>query len=139
MAISGGNYYEFPDQIRMPDRVPQSYFASDRVTHHISRSNPEISDQPSDVIGHGFITEGAIDIRSAPVGLQIDGNYLAAFRKFRQDSAEHIAGAEATVNEDERPAMAMAMAMDLVVHLQTVNGRVPENCRSLCMRDNRAH
>ena len=69
---------------------------------------------------HQLEAQRAIDVRCAPMGLQMNSDHLPAFGEHRQDWTKHLAGAHAAVQHDER----FSSAVDLVVHFEAVHGSV---------------
>src|SRR5208283_3267659 len=77
-------------------------------------------DQCRHVVGHQLVAQGTIDIRGAPVGLQIDGDDLPVSGERRQDFAKHGGGSQAAMQHDQR----QARPMDFVMEIQPVYGGI---------------
>src|SRR3712207_3307493 len=77
-------------------------------------------DQGRYVVSHRLEAQEAVYVGRAPMGLQIYSNDLPAFCEQPQDLPEHLDRADATMQQDKRPAG----AVDLVIHLETVHGSV---------------
>ena len=77
-------------------------------------------DESGDVVRHRFVAERPVDVRGEPVTLHVDGDDLPRSGKGREVLAEAVAGGDAAVEQDQ----GIAIAMDLVVELETVHGRV---------------
>jgi len=74
-------------------------------------------DQGSDVVRHERDAQGSIDVGRAPVALQVHSDHLSAPSKGGEIRPEHLERAQAAVQQDERPAG----AGDLVIQLYAVH------------------
>ena len=81
-----------------------------------------------DVVGQQPDVERPVDVRSSAVTLEVGRDDLAAARhECRDDGPEHLARAEAAMEQDER----LAGAVHLVVEVQAVEVDVPSGARRL--------
>ncbi len=80
----------------MLDGDAQGDPAAERVTHSVGLLDPEMLYQRSDVVGHRLEAHRAVDIRGAPVRLQVNGNHPPSLGKQRHDLAEHFRRAQPT-------------------------------------------
>ena len=67
----------------MADRRPQGNTSAQRITGDIGLLNAQILGQGADVVGHRVEAQRPVDVRSAPMGLQIDGDYLPVLGQLR--------------------------------------------------------
>src|SRR5205823_11569082 len=81
-----------------------------------------------DVSGHEPDVERSIDVSGATMSLQVGDDDLVALREQRKDRPEHLARAESTVQQDERPPA----PVDLVVEVDAVDLRVLARALRLC-------
>ncbi len=88
----------------MANRDHRRDAAAQRIAHHVAPVDPEVLDQRRDVVGHEPDVERAVDVGRPAVALEVDGDHLAVGRQRGQDRAEHLARAEAPVEQDERAA-----------------------------------
>src|SRR5205823_6935089 len=73
----------------------------------------ERADQGRDVVGHGLEPHRPVGRGRAPVGLEVDPDDLAAAGEQLQVGPEHLHGAEAPMQEDQRPALAEGLVAEL--------------------------
>jgi hypothetical protein len=109
--------HQSPYRRRVADYRLQGNAAAQRITQKIGVLEFEIPDQCSDVIGHGFESKRTVDILRVPVTLQVHSDHLLRFGKRGQIGAEHLARFHPTVQQDQR----FPIAMDLVIHMQTID------------------
>jgi hypothetical protein len=83
----------------MPDGGLQGD-AAQGVAHDVGLFETEVLDQSTDVVRHRLESHWTVDVCRTPVGLQIDGDDLPAFREQRQHLAEHLDRADTAVEQD---------------------------------------
>jgi len=62
-----------------------------------------VVDKRGDVIGHEPDVDRSIDVGSAAVPLQVDGDDLVTLGQRGKDRPEHLARPEPAVQQDQRP------------------------------------
>src|SRR5207249_5714819 len=102
------------------------------VAHDVGSLELQMPDEGRDVARHELRADRPIDVGCSAVALQVDADDLTAFRERREVGAEHLDGAETAVQQDQRPAR----AVDLVVELDVVHVRVRHRRSSLGLAKN---
>src|SRR2546421_4666555 len=101
----------------MPGRGLQRHPAPERVAPHVGLVEPEMVDERRDVVGHEAHLDGPVDVRGAPVALQVDRDDLVARGELRHHLGEHLARPEPAVQGNDRATG----AMDFVVEVDAVD------------------
>ena len=86
--------------LRVPDGSAQGHSAPHGITQQIGFFEPEVLDQGSDIIRHGFEGHRAVDIGGVPMRLQLDGDDLAALRQCREQLIKHADDAQAAMQHN---------------------------------------
>jgi hypothetical protein len=89
--------HEPPHPRRVPGRGVQRHAATERVADDVRPVDAEVVDQRGDVVGHQPHVDGSIDVRRAPVSLQVESDDLVALGQQGQDRPEHLARPEPAV------------------------------------------
>ena len=107
----------------MADRQVKRDGAADAEPEDVGPCDLQVLQETDDVGRQPGAGERAVDVVGASVPLEVGGDHLAGPRQGRQHLAELLIDVEqAAVQQDERGA---AGAVQLVVHLQPVDRRVP--------------
>src|SRR5258706_11057 len=104
----------------MPERDLQTNPATKRKAHDVGVLEAEVLDEYGDIVGHRLEAQRPVDVGGAPVALQVDGDDLPPSGKNGQDRVEHGHADHAAMEQYHR----IAVAPDLVVELEAVDGRV---------------
>ena len=104
--------------VRVLHGQPQRDAAAERIAEHVDLRAAEPLQQRRDVVGDRLAADRAVAQRRAAVALQVDGDQLAPRPQDRQERLEHVAAAEAAVQEQQR----VALPADLVVVVDAFEG-----------------
>ena len=105
----------------MPSRDFQADAAAEAVPEEVGLLDAELPEQRHDVIGEGRWRHLSVDVSGVSVALHLDGDDPVGLSQGRDHRSEALADRKRTsVQEHER----RAAAVDLVVHLEPVNGGV---------------
>ena len=124
IAIEGRRRHDhLADQLGMADRQVQRDGAADAEPEDVGPRHLQVLQETDDVGRQPGARQPAVDVVRAPVRLEVGGDHLTCRRQGRQDLAELLVDVEqAAVQQHQRRAPG---AVDLVVHLQPVDRRVP--------------
>ena len=112
------------------DRREERDAATERVADDVRLVEPEVVDERRDVVGHEPDVDRAIDVGRPAVTLEVDRDDLVVRGEGGQDRPEHLARAEPAVEQDQRPAAAVR----LVVEVDAVDVGVLAGARSRLVR-----
>ena len=120
-AVTGGDGrgdHQLAHYRRMLDGDLQSDPASNAIAEEVGTLDPDVREQSDGIVGHPLVGERSINIGGVPMSLLFDGDDLPSPADTRQHLSERGAdGRQTTVKQHQREAF----AMDLVIHLETVN------------------
>src|SRR5690606_26302316 len=92
---------------------------------HVGPFEAEVPDQGGDVVRHRLRPDGTVDVGCPAVALQVHRDQPAAGGERGEVGPEHLDGAKAPVQEDERPAGAAVLVVEPdAVHRRVVSGRL---------------
>src|SRR5512137_2121154 len=111
------NENQLANQFRMPEDCLKGNAAAEAVSQDIGAGNIKMAEQRSNVLGHQFETEGTIAIICPSMSLQMDSDDLMGFDETRHEWIENLAGADAPMEKDQRPAI----TVDLVIQVKPIN------------------
>ena len=104
---------EFADLLRILHRSEQRHAAAERVADDIRLLEPEVVDQGSDVVGHEPDVDRPIDVRRAPVPLEVDRDDLVALRQRGEYRPEHLARHQPAVQQDHWSPGPMGLVVEV--------------------------
>ena len=91
---------ELADLLRILHRSEERNAAAERIADDVRLLQPEVVDERRDVVCHQLHVDRPVDVRRAPVPLEVDDDDLVALRQRGEDRPEHLAGSEPTVQQD---------------------------------------
>ena len=105
----------------MADSEPQGHGSPVAVAEDVGLRDVQIPQECGRVLRQELEVQRAVDVGRAAVGLQLHTDHLPPLDQARQQLAKRGADrGEGAVKEEER----LPLAMDLVVHVEAVHGRV---------------
>src|SRR5256712_13869822 len=116
---------ERANDLGMPERDLQRDVAAVAVAEEVCLCDVEVPEQRDRVFGGLLEGEGAVHVRGVAVSLLLERDHLSRLGGERDELAERgLDGGSAAVEQDERNAVLRRIAVDLVVDLEPVHGRV---------------
>ena len=101
------------NRLGMPDRGEEGDAATERVADHVRLAQPEVPDQGRDVVAHQAHVDRPVDIGGPPVALEVGDDHQVAGRERRQQRPEHLTRSEPAMEQDDRPAGAVRLVIEV--------------------------
>ena len=109
----------------MPERDLQCDVAAVAVAEEVGLREVQVPEQSNGVLGGLLEGERAVHVRGVAVSLLLEGDHLSRLRDEGDQLAERgLDGGAAAVEQHERDAVLSRIAVDLVVELEPVHGRI---------------
>ena len=108
---------QLPDELGVVDRRLERDAAAERVADEVGLVEPEVVDEGGDVVAHRDDAQRPVDVGGPPVALEVGGDDPVPGGELVDHWPEHLARPEPAVEQDERPAT----AVDLVVQVDAVD------------------
>ena len=104
---------ELAHLLRILHRSEQRNAAAERIADDVGLLQPEVVDERRDVVGHQLDVDRPVDVRRAPVPLEVDGDDLMALRQRGERRPEHLAGSEPTVQQDHGSPRSVGLVVEV--------------------------
>jgi hypothetical protein len=101
------------DLLRVPDRQLHRDPATERVADDVRPVEAEVVDERGDVIGHEPDVQRPVDVGGARVALQVGEDDGVVLGQGRDVGPEHLAVAETSVQQDQRPAVPVRLVVEV--------------------------
>ena len=101
-----------PNLLRVLHRGEQCNAAAEGVADDVWLLEPEVVDEGHDVVGHESDVDRPIDVRGAPMSLEVDRDHLVPFRQRWEHRPEHLTRHEPAVQQDHRSARPVRLVVE---------------------------